>query len=359
MQEDTTLLYAFGSSEYYLCVSETRPDLLSELSRAQEQMMVEEPNFVNSLKMKYDVVSRNLSDEEKAWLSRHQFLRVGYLNHYLPYSDTDKDGNVTGLVQALIPRILEELGVLHLDISYVGYNSYDDMIVDMNDGNIDVAFPVGGGLFFSEENGIYQSNPVASPGTDLIFSSKYYRHTLQTFAVNKNNRMQYYYVNTNYPDAMILYCDSIEGCLAAVADGNASYTTVNGFRANDLLKNRQFRELSLKPLNQPDYRAFGVRIGEEGLLRLLNRGVNLIGRDRIEAMAYRYIEGIYFPFLIRHDDGSSLDFRPSDCGSGPVGGGVFRTGILTRQATYGRKRRGQQSFGEKDCGAGRVPTGTD
>ncbi len=77
-----------------------------------------------------------------------------------------------------------------------------------------------------------------------------------------------------------------------------SYTTVNGFRANDLLKNRQFRELSLKPLNQPDYRAFGVRIGEEGLLRLLNRGVNLIGRDRIEAIAYRYIEGIYSRSLL-------------------------------------------------------------
>ena len=292
-REDATLLYAFGSSDYYLCVSASRPDLLDTLSKAQEQLMVEEPNFVNSLKMKYDIVSRNLSDAERKWLAEHQVLRVGYLNHYLPYSDTDKEGNATGLVRDLIPRILEELGILHLDVSYTGYDNYDEIIADMGAGNIDVAFPVGGGLFFSEENNIYQSNPVAAPGTDLIFSNEHSRHTLQTFAVNRNNRMQYYYVKTNFPNAMILYCPSIEDCLEAVKEGKASYTTVNGFRANDLLKNRQFRDLSVKPLNQPDSRSFGVPIGEEGLLRLLNRGVTRIGRDRIEAIAYRYIEGLH------------------------------------------------------------------
>ena len=292
-REDSTLLYAFGASDYYLCVSAARPDLLDTLSKAQEQMMVEEPNFVNSLKMKYDVVSRNLSEAEKKWLAEHQILRVGYLNHYLPYSDTDKNGNATGLVCNLIPRILEELGIIRLDISYTGFDNYDDMIANMDAGNIDIAFPVGGGLFFSEESSIYQSNPVASPGTDLIFNKEYYQHTLQTFAVNKNNRMQYYYVKTHFPDAMILFCPSIEDCLMAVKEGKASYTTINGFRANDLLKNRQFRNLSVKPLNQPDHRSFGVHIGDEGLLRLLNRGVNLIGRDRIDAIAYRYIEGVY------------------------------------------------------------------
>ena len=31
----------------------------------------------------------------------------------------------------------------------------------------------GGGLFFSEENGIYQSSPIASTSTELIFKGKY------------------------------------------------------------------------------------------------------------------------------------------------------------------------------------------
>ncbi len=64
-REDMSLLYSFGASDYYLCVSKSRPDLLAALSRAQEQMLVDEPNFVSSLKIKYDIVSRKLSGAEK------------------------------------------------------------------------------------------------------------------------------------------------------------------------------------------------------------------------------------------------------------------------------------------------------
>ncbi len=293
VQEDSTLLYAFGSSDYYLCVTPTRPDLLTELSKAQERMMVEEPNFVNSLKIKYDIVSPKLSDAEKKWVEGHSVLRVGYLNHYMPYSDTDEKGNCTGLVRSLVPMILEELGILRLEVSYAGYDNYDDMINDVNAGKIDLAFPVGGGLFFSEESGIYQSNPVFSLSVDLVISDDQIRHTLQTFAVNRNNRMQYYFTKTHFPDAMVFYCSSIEECLTAVAEGKVSCTMVNGLRANDILKNRKFRELSLKPLNHPENHCFGVSVGNEALLKLINRGVNVIGKDQLEALSNRNASGLY------------------------------------------------------------------
>ncbi|MBP5200041.1 MAG: transporter substrate-binding domain-containing protein, partial [Schwartzia sp.] len=292
-REDTTLLYSFGVSDYYLCVNKSRPDLLAALSRAQEQMALDEPNFVNSLKIKYDIVSRKLSNAEQAWLKEHDTLRVGYLNNYLPYSDTDESGNATGLVRDLVPQILEELGILRLDVSFTGYDSYDDMILDMNFGKIDVAFPVGGGLYFSEESGVYQSNPVASLGADLIYNEDSVNQTLQTFAVNKNNRIQYYYVRTHYPNAMIFYCSSIDECLAAVAEGKVPFTTVNGFRAVELLKNRKYRKLSLKPLNWPENHSFGVSLGNEGLLKILNRGVNVIGKDRLEMLANRHVDKLY------------------------------------------------------------------
>ncbi len=296
-QEDTTLLYAFGSSDYYLCVSASRPDLLAALSSAQERMMVEEPNFINSLKIKYDIVNPKLSDVEKAWVEGHSVLRVGYLNHYLPYSDTDDTGQATGFVRILVPQILEELGILRLEVTYTGYDNYDDMISAMNAGAIDVAFPVGGGLYFSEESGIYQSYPVISLNADLVFSEKNGRYMLQTFAVNRNNRMQSYFVTSYFPNAMIFSCSSTAECLTAVADGTVSCTLVNALRANDILKNRKYRGLSLKPLNHPDNHSFGVSVGNEALLKLLNRGVNVIGKDRLEALSNRHISGLYSPSL--------------------------------------------------------------
>ena len=51
------LLYAFGASDYYLCVSKSRADLLEELNDAQTELALDEPNYINSLRSKYYPVS--------------------------------------------------------------------------------------------------------------------------------------------------------------------------------------------------------------------------------------------------------------------------------------------------------------
>ena len=290
------VMYAFGSSDYYLCVNIRRPDLLDELNAAQIMLAAEEPNYLNSLSAKYyslSVTARAFSSAEREWMDTHDALHVGYLENYLPYSDTDADGQVTGIVKDLVPEILSTLGISDISVTWAGYRSYDDMVADMASGEIDVAFPVGGGLYYSEENGIYQSNPVASASTEIVFRGTYSEDTLAHFAVNENNRMQYYYVRTYFPDAEITFYPSIDECLAAVLDGKAGCTTLNGLRANDMLKNRRYKGLSLHQSGRNDDRCFGVEIGNEGLLKLLNRGVNVIGSDYAQNLSYRYTGGLY------------------------------------------------------------------
>ena len=111
--------------------------------------------------------------------------------------------------------------------------------------------------------------------------------------MNENNRMQYYFVCTNYPDAEITFYPSSEECLAAVLDGKAGCVTLNGLRANDILRNRQYEDLSLYQTSYNDARCFGIEIGNEGLLKLLNRGVNVLGSDYAQNISYRYTGGLY------------------------------------------------------------------
>ena len=109
-RDHAELLCPFGTSDYYLCVTKSRPDLLAELNEAQTELAVNEPNYINNLRNKFypvSISSRALSEAEKQWLSEHNELRVGYLNNYLPYSDTDSSGNVTGLVKDYVPKIVE------------------------------------------------------------------------------------------------------------------------------------------------------------------------------------------------------------------------------------------------------------
>ncbi len=113
------VLYDFGTSDYYLCVGIRRPDLLEKLNHAQTQLAAEEPNYINSLRIKYYPVSisnRVFSGMERDWLAEHDSLRIGYLANYLPYSDTDSSGQVTGLVKDLIPRMMDGLNIADLEV---------------------------------------------------------------------------------------------------------------------------------------------------------------------------------------------------------------------------------------------------
>ncbi len=105
--------------------------------------------------------------------------------------------------------------------------------------------------------------------------------------------MQDYFVKTNFPDVQVIYCASIDDCLKAVMDGKAGCTTLNGVRANDMLKNRSYRSLSAKQQNIVDDRCFGVHLDNAGLLKLFNRGISIVGSERAQNMAYKYVDGLY------------------------------------------------------------------
>ncbi len=295
-RSNAELLYPYGFSDYYLCVAKNKPELLAELNAAQAELFKNEPNYINTLKSKYypvSVASRAFSAAEKKWLLENTKARVGYLKDYLPYSACAKDGKATGLVTDVMARMWEGLGLQNIEVSYEGFDSYDQMTAALASDKIDIAFPVGGGLYYSEEGGIFQSTPLVSAVTELVHKGEYTEKTTERFAVNENNRMQYYFVKTYYPNAKITFYSSIDACLKAVKNGEAGCTTLNGLRANDILRNRRYSGLSVIQTTHNDDRCFGVQIGNAGLLMLLNRGINILGADYAQNMAFKYSDKLY------------------------------------------------------------------
>ncbi len=339
-RDNAEVLAPFGASSYFLCVSVRRPELLSELNEAQAALSVDEPNFLYGLMTRYypkSISARAFSQVEKEWLETHHALRIGFLENYMPYSGKDPQGRVTGVVKDIIPEILAGLGISGLEVTYAGYVSYDSMIADMSAGRIDVAFPVGGGLYFSEENGLYQSVPVASMSTDLVYKGRYTERTTAHFAVNENNRMQYYFIRRNFPDSKVTLFPSIEACLEAVIDGKTSCTTLNGLRANEILKNKQYKDLSLRQLAKNDDRCFGVEIGNEGLLKLLNRGLKVVGGDNVQNKSHLYMHALYSYRLVD----VFLD-HPGLFGSLLVAVGAVIIALLVRDMRRARRQMAEQ-----------------
>ena len=226
---------------------------------------------------------------EKQWLKTHHTLRVGFFENYMPYSGKDKDGQVTGIVKDIIRDIRKSLGISSLKVTYSGYNSYDAMIADLSAGRIDVAFPVGGGSSAAGGNDISRSVPVTSTSTVLVYKGTFTEGKTAHFAINKNNRMQRNFIKKIFPKATVTSYPSIDACLDAVVSGDVSCTTLNGLRANYMLKNRRYRELAMHQLeDRNDDRYFGVEADNEGLLQLLNRGLDALGKDYAHNKSHRY-----------------------------------------------------------------------
>ena len=68
--------------------------------------------YLETLRNKYSAdsaVSVFLSLQEQEWMETHTKVKIGYLEHYMPYSDTDEEGKVTGLIADIIPDLFAAL----------------------------------------------------------------------------------------------------------------------------------------------------------------------------------------------------------------------------------------------------------
>ena len=282
-----------GELPYYLAVTNARPELLVELNAALATMNEVEPYIRQNLQYanyRNSLISHMLSASELDWVEKHPVMNVGYFEGYLPYCGSDRDGNATGLLTDVLTEILGRLEIAdQVSVQYASYESYEQMVDDLQTGKLDAAFPVGGELWHAEQDEIFSSSPVVSAGVDLAFAGIYDDDTVASIAVNQNNKMQYYYTASNFPNARILFYDTTADCLDAVLRGEAGSTILNGIRTNSLLSDSKYSTLMALQLSRTDDFCFGVDDGNDSLLLLLNRGIRLIGEDYGINASHKYM----------------------------------------------------------------------
>ena len=286
-----------GELPYYLAVTKTRPELLEELNEALTKLNEVEPYFKQDLQYgnyHNSLISHTLSESEQDWVQEHEELRIGYFEDYLPYCGSDRKGSPSGLLTDVVQEMLRRLKIEdRLTVRYAAYHSYDEMVSDLHAGALDAAFPVGAELWNAEQNRLFASSPVVCAGVDLVFEGSFNEQTVASIAVNVNNRMQYDYTVSNFPEARIELCDTARECLDAVLHGKAGSTILNGIRTNSLLADSHYSTMMAIQLSRTDDFCFGVEDGNDRLLLLLNRGIKLIGEDYGMNASYKYLNYEY------------------------------------------------------------------
>lgn len=282
---------------YYVCAAKSRQDLIQELNSALEEIYKENPFFTDDLYRKYlRIVKLNSPElfESDEFVSNLTKLKIGYFNNYLPFSLKDNSGNAIGAIVDIANAVFENLGLQNkIQLEYTAFDDYAELLRAVNDGIIDIAFPVINNSWFAEHNNLYLSKVLINSGMNLAYIDSYSEDLTKNIAVNRNNRIQFFYATRHWPEAEIVLCDSIDDCLMAVLEGTASSTLINALRSGTILKNRIYNDILFQPLLQSEEFCFAVKNGNTELLALLNRGINLLDKDFGFNVACNYTDSLY------------------------------------------------------------------
>lgn len=283
-----------GKQPFYLCVTKDRSDLLSELNMAISVINEQDAMELNELKNKYyteATVSVFLSEQEQKWMQKHETVTVGYLDHYLPYCDTESDGSATGLVADIVPDLFHSLpGDYTPKIDYQCFEDQQKMLDSLKNGEVDLVMPISDGKWYAEQEGFVQSSSIVAFPIALAYREPYSDNVTSKIAVNKNNLRQYWYTLDNYPNSEVIMCNDIEECLDAVRSGRANSTLLSALRVSQLLDDE--KKLNVITLSDDEKLCFGVSSGDKALLQLLNHGLNILGESYGLNHTYRYLDTV-------------------------------------------------------------------
>jgi len=172
----------------------------------------------------------------------------------------------------------------------VGYHNTDEMIQATHSHEIELMFPVSNDIYFLEQNDLYHSVDVITSAMNLVYMGNPYEAETGVIAVNINNQIQYNYVENYLSDNEVIYFDTVEQCLDAVATGKAKGAILSGLRASVLLKDDNYYMLSYMELPYDTVKCFGVSTAHKGILPLLNQALNSIEENSAVNYTFKYAD---------------------------------------------------------------------
>ena len=301
-----------GSSDFYFAVNKTRPDLLTDLENAMNRILEENRYYnqqLNEKHLKTVGSSSSLSEEERAWLSRHGTIRVGYQDNYLAFCAADPEtGALTGALKDYLEAASSCLPEDPLQFSAVSYPTASAALEALQQGEIDCMFPANLSAGEGEPLGIVMTPPIMQTNVEAVVrlsDRPYFRGREHVIvAVNLGNPNYESFLKNNYPSWRIVYYSSTEECLRKISEGVADCLLISSYRFSNI--SRRCRQLRLSTLSTSidlDY-SFAVRAGDTHLYSILSRAEGQISSSAVSSALSRYITEDAKPtvgdFIVEH-----------------------------------------------------------
>ena len=301
-----------GSTDFYFAVNKSRPDLLADLNSAMGKIRDEDNHYNHELYEKYlqrSNTNQYLSAGEKAWLSSHGKIRVGYQDNYLSFCARDsKTGELTGALKDVLNYASTCMKNANPEFEAVCYSTSGEAIEALQKGEIDCMFPSNLTDYDGESRGIVlspalmQSDMVAVVREDD--QKSFVKKEIVTVAVNDGNPNYEMFLEEHFPKWKTVHYTDTPTCLEHVAAGDADCILVSAYRYSNIAK--QCEKLKLTTVStgvDMDY-CFAVREGNTELYSILAKITKVIPESTVNsALTYYSTEDAklsFFDYIKEH-----------------------------------------------------------
>ena len=294
--EKVVPVWKIGASDFYFVVSNSRPDLLSELDTALSRIQEENRNYheqLTALYMHNSEANRYLTVEEKEWLDDHGPIRVGYQNSYLAFCAADPaTGELTGALKDYLALAEDALGNAQPTFEAVCYPTAAAAMEALQAGEVDCMFPANLTANDGENAGVVMTPALMSTEMDAVVRREdrqdFLRRTQVRVGVNRGNPNYEIFLLDHYPTWTPVFYTDTPACLDAVAARDADCIIISNYRYGNIRE--QCEKLNLTTIYtgvDMDY-SFAVREGNTVLYSILSRIISQVPDATVNAALTYY-----------------------------------------------------------------------
>lgn len=291
-----------GSSDIFFAVNPSRPDLMNELNAAMIRLQEENRNYNQQLQEKYfnaNIVNLYFTQNEVDWIASHGAVRVGYQDNYLAFCAKDETtGELTGALKEYLNLASECMQNAVLVFEAVPFDTIEEAITALQNGEIDCIFPVDLTSYDGEELGLLTTEPIMQTEVYAAVTSDKRHHfspdedvTAALIEADRNGRT---FVMEYFPTWNVSLYENREDCLDAMAAGEADCTLVCNYqlgKLDDLLHDN-----GLTPITTGHAMnfAFAVRSHDDDLYGIINKIAHYVPDSAINSalVSYSYDEKV-------------------------------------------------------------------
>ena len=274
----------FAPTPMYIAVSKQRPDLLAQINRSINDILLRNPDYRTDLYDKYLSPSSNqvpvLTKEEVEHIeAADEPIHISYDPSFAPFSYKDAEGELNGIMADIFARIAEKSG---LDFQFEACPAATALRA-VKLGETDAISVVDGDYLWDERNHMNTTLRFLNTPSAMITQAE--RTEIEVLALPEGYQLSEH-VAQNNPEKEIQYYDSIQACFDAVLDGKAQATYTNTQTANYIISDPKYEKLHVTALTQyPNDLCIGVsKSADPRLFSILDKYIQYMSNEEIDTL---------------------------------------------------------------------------